>query len=163
MTNDPINRLALSGIDHAALVDDLLDAKKALTETTVEDRTREVIAELREPITCERGSRYIRYLLSLEAADLLDLFVRKTNRRACKIDRLLAENKALRRALEMCLMNDKTEYEHHEKRPFDGAAPESVGGSIWRTPCEIAGAALFDKTEPAAVRRAMLTAAQKEG
>jgi len=39
--------------------------------------------------------------------------------------------------------NDKTEYEHHEARPFDGEKPRDVdGGSIFLTPREIAEDAL---------------------
>lgn len=43
--------------------------------------------------------------------------------------------------LQAIYRNDKTRYQHHEDRPWDGLRPgESVfGGSIWLTPRELAG------------------------
>jgi hypothetical protein len=38
--------------------------------------------------------------------------------------------------------NDKTTYEHHEKRRWDGRDPSEDGGTIWLTPREMARNAL---------------------
>lgn len=43
-----------------------------------------------------------------------------------------------RLALYSVYRNDRTEYEHHEPRPFDGQKPRSEGGTCWLTPKEIA-------------------------
>jgi hypothetical protein len=54
----------------------------------------------------------------------------------------------LERALRAAARNDKSRYDHHEPRPFDGMRPmdESMPpeqrGSIWLTPREIARRAL---------------------
>ena len=48
-----------------------------------------------------------------------------------------AKIKRLQVALRRCARNDKTRYEHHEKRPFDNKGPEP-DGTIWLTPREIA-------------------------
>ena len=41
-------------------------------------------------------------------------------------------------ALRAVAMNDKTAYEHHEKRRQDSKRPETAGGTIWLSPREIA-------------------------
>ena len=53
---------------------------------------------------------------------------------------LKAEVKRLREALEGVIRNDKTHYEHHAPRPFDGQMPEVVDTTAtrWATPAEIA-------------------------
>ena len=38
--------------------------------------------------------------------------------------------------------NDATRYDHHARRAWDGKPPETDGGTIWRSPREIAYAAL---------------------
>jgi len=48
----------------------------------------------------------------------------------------------LEAALRSCARSDKTTYEHHEPRRFDGLRPEDDGGTIWLTPREIARCAL---------------------
>jgi len=48
----------------------------------------------------------------------------------------------LENALRSCARSDKTTYEHHEPRRFDGRKPEDVNGTIWLTPREIARGAL---------------------
>lgn len=55
-----------------------------------------------------------------------------------QIDDLIGYNQRMRDALMMVIANDKTVYQHHERRPSDGALPESAGGTVWRTPAEIA-------------------------
>lgn len=44
--------------------------------------------------------------------------------------------------LRLIALSDKTAYEHHEKRYQDGKLPETVGGTIWLTPREVALRAL---------------------
>ena len=54
----------------------------------------------------------------------------------------------LEAALRSCARNDKTRYEHHEARPFDGRRPaqvEGTAGTIWLTPREIARQALRER------------------
>lgn len=48
--------------------------------------------------------------------------------------------KLLVRVLSDIIRNDKTFYLHHEARPWDGRNPD--GGTIWKTPREIAAAVL---------------------
>jgi len=43
----------------------------------------------------------------------------------------------VRRGLQLIIKNDKTRYEHHEARPWDGKTPREVdGGTIFITPRE---------------------------
>jgi hypothetical protein len=44
--------------------------------------------------------------------------------------------------LQSIVRNDKTDYRHHESRPWDGRKPGAEGGSIWLTPRELATRAL---------------------
>lgn len=46
------------------------------------------------------------------------------------------------RMLQTIYRCDKTRYDHHEKRTWDGKLPEDEGGTIWLTPREMAGQAL---------------------
>jgi len=41
-------------------------------------------------------------------------------------------------ALRSCAMNDKSKYYHHQPRARDGKLPKEEGGTIWKTPREIA-------------------------
>jgi hypothetical protein len=47
-------------------------------------------------------------------------------------------------ALRSVVMNDKTQYKHHQTRTFDGKRPNEItaGNTIWLTPREIALRAL---------------------
>lgn len=38
--------------------------------------------------------------------------------------------------------NDATRYDHHDRRAWDGKPPSADGGTIWRTPREIAAGTL---------------------
>ena len=57
-------------------------------------------------------------------------------RRGAVIERLEARIDELENALRGAARNDKTRYDHHEARPFDGKSPHP--GTIWLTPREIA-------------------------
>jgi hypothetical protein len=50
------------------------------------------------------------------------------------------EIERLRTALRDCARNDRSRYNHHEPRPFDGKKPSP--GTIWLTPREIARSVL---------------------
>ena len=54
----------------------------------------------------------------------------------------MTDQRRLADALRAIAMNDRTTYDHHEKRPRDGRAPGEDGGTIWITPREIAIGAL---------------------
>ncbi|MDE2099044.1 MAG: hypothetical protein KGL39_17455 [Patescibacteria group bacterium] len=57
---------------------------------------------------------------------------------------LASQAETMRGALEIIVRNDRSrEYEHHEKRPWDGKKPsEASTGTKWLTPREIAKDAL---------------------
>lgn len=52
----------------------------------------------------------------------------------------VCERDRLKTALRNAARNDKTRYNHHEPRPFDGQKPSP--GTIWLTPREIARSVL---------------------
>jgi len=54
---------------------------------------------------------------------------------ALALDKTAAALRAICRA-------DRTTYNHHERRPWDGKAPREAGGTIWLTPREQAARAL---------------------
>jgi len=62
---------------------------------------------------------------------------------ASEAARVVAEQRArvLEEALRSCAENDLTHYDHHQQRR-DGKLPREGGGTCWRTPREIALAAL---------------------
>jgi hypothetical protein len=78
-----------------------------------------------------------------DARKLLDVVAvaRAAKARIAELQRWLM---ALEEALRRCARNDKSQYAHHEARPFDGRKPgtREQGGTIWLTPREIARRAL---------------------
>ena len=62
---------------------------------------------------------------------------------AVSTQKLKARIHKLETALRHAARNDKTEYCHHEPRPWDGKTPREKGrGTRWLTPREIARQAL---------------------
>ena len=57
-----------------------------------------------------------------------------------QLDKATVRIGELERALRAVARNDKSRYDHHEARPFDGMRPMQAKdpGSIWLTPREIA-------------------------
>jgi len=58
--------------------------------------------------------------------------------------------------LQTIVRNDRSNYRHHEPRPWDDRRPDVEGGTIWLTPKELAtralrrmGAAVPDRLEEA--------------
>lgn len=71
----------------------------------------------------------------------VDEIAAEMDRRGEVIERLEARIDALESALRAAARNDRSRYDHHEARPFDGKTP-GPDGSIWLTPREIARSVL---------------------
>ena len=82
-----------------------------------------------------------------QAVAVVPHLLRERREAAARESALRAERERLRAALENIIRNDRSrEYEHHEKRPWDGKKPSEVGvGTRWLTPREIAKDALKER------------------
>lgn len=89
---------------------------------------RDIVEQLREATVDWNGSQMVDGEPPRDVLRCGDL-----RRAANEIERL-------RTALRNAARNDKTRYNHHETRPFDGKKPSP--GTIWLTPREIARSVL---------------------
>lgn len=88
-----------------------------------------------------------------------------------ELERLRNERGQLVKMLQEVVRSDRTTYQHHEARPFDGLLPSEAGGTIWLTPKEMARHALsamgerqvfFDEDAEREHRRSIRDKSRKE-
>ena len=77
-----------------------------------------------------------------EARDLAAMWRARAEAAEAAIDAARAKPSAFAAVLRAICRADRTRYDHHEPRAWDGKRPKEDGGTIWLTPREKAESAL---------------------
>ena len=77
-----------------------------------------------------------------EARDLAAMWQARAEAAEAALDTAQAKPSAFAAVLRAICRADRTRYDHHEPRAWDGKRPKEDGGTIWLTPREKAESAL---------------------
>lgn len=77
-----------------------------------------------------------------EARDLAAMWQARAEAAEAALDAARAKPSAVAAVLRAICRADRTRYDHHEPRAWDGKRPKEDGGTIWLTPREKAESAL---------------------